>query len=97
MVISAHQTCHQILDQLKVSQLNFKITETPYSAHVIVRKRFIKDSEGPHHNFPTSFPSVQIEGLQSRNDELERENLSLSDTLKTYEDTIRLLEGKLDK
>ena len=92
MVNSAHEVCHRILDQLKSSQLNFKITETPFSAEVIVRKRFIKNPEILHQSFVNPPPSDQIsDDLESRNHFLQNENLSLSENLKVREDTIRRL------
>ena len=39
----AHRVCEQMLSILKSSMLNYLVQETPYSAFVTVRKRFVKD------------------------------------------------------
>ena len=96
MFTSARDVCQNILDQLRLSQLHSKLTETPYSAEVVVRKRFIKDSEGPHQSFLMPSNSAQIHDVKSRNEILEQENLSLLDFIKDREDTIKLLEEKLE-
>ena len=36
--------CGQILYNIKMSQLNYFLQETPYSVHITIRKRFKKDS-----------------------------------------------------
>ena len=39
----AHTVCEQMLSILKSSNLNYIVKETPYSAFVTIRKRFVKD------------------------------------------------------
>ena len=41
----AHLVCEQLLNILKTSKLNYLVKETPYSAFVTIRKKFIKDQE----------------------------------------------------
>ena len=89
--------CHQIIDQIKLSQLNFKITETPFSAEIIVRKRFLKNSEGPDPSFSTPSSDSQIEDLETRIEALQQENFSVSENPRVRAYTIRLLEGRLEK
>ena len=36
--------CGQILFCLKTSQLNYVVKETPYSAYITIRKRFVKSA-----------------------------------------------------
>jgi hypothetical protein len=43
---SPHNACGQILFFLKMSKLNYVVKETPYSAYVTIRKKFIQSSEG---------------------------------------------------
>ena len=47
MVTTAIQTCENLLKQIRASNLNFIIHETPYSTKVCLRKRYIKDASGP--------------------------------------------------
>ena len=44
----AQLICQQLLpDQLRYSNLNFFLSETPYSAQIILRKPFVKECSGP--------------------------------------------------
>ena len=43
--IRAHVECEQLLTIIKTSNLNYLVKETPYSAFVTIRKRFIKNKE----------------------------------------------------
>ena len=43
--IRAHKVCEQLLNYVKVSNLNYLVNETPYSAFITIRKRFTKGSE----------------------------------------------------
>ena len=42
---SPHNACGQILFCLKMSKLNYVVKETPYSAYVTIRKKFIPSVE----------------------------------------------------
>ena len=97
MLASAQDACQNILDQLRHSNLNFKLIETPYSAEVIVRKRFIKESEGPNPYFVIPPPSSEINDFRNRNNILEQENIYSLNCIKEREDTIKLLEDKLER
>ena len=41
--ISAQHACGQILFSLKNSNLNYLVKETPYSAYITIRKKYIKE------------------------------------------------------
>ena len=97
MLASAQDACQNILDQLRYSNLNFKLIETPYSAEVIVRKRFIKESEGPNPYFVIPPPSSEINDLRNRNNILEQENIYSLNCIKERVYTIKLLEDKLER
>ena len=43
--IRAHKVCEQLLNYVKVSNLNYLVNETPYSAFITIRKIFSKDVE----------------------------------------------------
>ena len=43
MLINPHTTCANILDTLRSSGLTYTLNETPYSAYLTVRKKFIKE------------------------------------------------------
>ena len=40
------EVCDQLLRYVKLSNLNFSITESPFSATIIIKKSFIKDKNG---------------------------------------------------
>ena len=44
---SATAVCQLLLNQLRSSNLNFIISETPYSAQILLQKRFVKEASGP--------------------------------------------------
>ena len=39
---SAEFACGQLLYNIKMSKLNYMVKETPYSAYITVRKKFVK-------------------------------------------------------
>ena len=41
--VKAHTVCQNILNIVRGSNLNYLVNETPYSAHITVKKRFRKD------------------------------------------------------
>ena len=45
---SPHDICDQILQGIRASQINFVISETPYSAQICLRKRFLKNHSSQH-------------------------------------------------
>ena len=44
--MDANLTCEQILRYIKLSNLNFNIVETPFSATITLKKTFIKNKDG---------------------------------------------------
>ena len=85
---SANFACGQILFSLKSSQLNYVLKETPYSAYITIRKKFLKSIEHPENNdvnrimtreeadrdFKEHIKQVEKENtnLRERNTEVER-------------------------
>ena len=43
---SANYSCDKVLFVLKNSNLNYLLNETPYSAYITIRKKFVKDKAG---------------------------------------------------
>ena len=46
-MVTAQESCENVLLALKSSNLNFLIQESPYSVYITVRKRFLKNSPQP--------------------------------------------------
>ena len=44
--MDANLTCEQILKYIKLSNLNFNIVESPFSATITIKKTFIKNKDG---------------------------------------------------
>ena len=42
---SAEMACGQVLFSLKMSNLNYMVKETPFSAYVTIRKKFVKSAK----------------------------------------------------
>ena len=97
--MGAHTVCQQVLNQLKLSNLNFIISETPYSAQIMLRKRFLREANGPSASFCSADQEVN-EKLSTVN----RENIILKEKIKTLElaqtldrETIKDLKNKVAK
>ena len=44
--MNANQTCDQVLNFVKNSNLNYSINESPFSVTISIKKTFIKDKSG---------------------------------------------------
>ena len=97
--MDANITCEYLLKQLKYSNLNFILQETPFSAYLTIRKSFVKNLK-TNNLFPTFNDSEET--LKKKIAALEAENLCLnSDILdqkseqKNSEHIIKKLEEKV--
>ena len=100
MVDLANTVCQQVLDQLKCSNLNFIISETPYSAQIMLKKRFLREVSGPSASFNSSVDHNASEKLHA----LNQENIDLKEKVRILElaqtsgqETIKILEEKVAK
>ena len=88
MTSTASETFQQLVQKLYHSHLNFYLTETPYSAQIVIRKRFLKDTNGPSPSFsPTSIQTEEV-------DRLHNQVLDLQKTAERLNKTIESLESK---
>ena len=88
--IRAHTVCEQMLSILKTSKLNYLVKETPYSAFVTIRKRFLKETK--------DLPSVTL--VQDNNtgeNDFRRENLILKQRCKSLEVEVGYLNIDIEK
>ena len=101
--VSAHDVCNHLLYQLKLSNLHFLISETPHSAQIVLRKRFLKEATGPAFPMPSSFsPKQNYQELEHQNRLLNNENDRLSKQIqelqvlsKSSKETAEILEQKI--
>ena len=74
--LSAQHACGQIIFSLKNSNLNYLVKETPYSAYITIRKKYIKEigvNDVPN-SFKENETDTKIKELLEENGELKREN-----------------------
>ena len=101
---TANDVCHRLFYMLRVSNLNFVISETPYSAQISLRKRFVKDKTGPASpNFLLGHEDEHVQTLQQI-EHTREENRGLLEQLKKLEtsyknsqETVHILENKVAK
>ena len=90
MTVPASETFQQLVLKLYQSQLHFYLSETPYSAQITIRKRFLKDKDGPSPMFSSN--------STPQNDEVENLTTQIIELKKTVENSsevIEILEKKL--
>ena len=93
---TASHVCQQLLNQLRLSNLNFIVSETPYSAQIFLRKRFLKELNGPEPDFNSYCEvQIQVEALREENNTLRNEISDLKLSSASEKETIKLLEDKL--
>ena len=99
MDIAAHKACHHLLNQLRLSNLHFFISETPYSAQIMLRKRFLKEATGPSESVKISSNSTFTQECQETKENhcLRNQIKQLESNMKTSKETIDILEEKVTK
>ena len=89
--ISANYICDQIIQEIRSSQLNFVISETPYSAQISLRKKFLKEFN----------PGKTVQGNLATQQNYLEEALDNIEKFKVQSesdrDTIAILETKVQK
>ena len=102
--ISAHDVCHQLLYQLRLSNLHFALSETPHSVQIMLRKRFLKDSNGPATKTSEHFSLQDYENLKHQNSLLISENKEFKEQIEELQvlttsskETVDILEEKISK
>ena len=76
--------CDQVLQRLKSSNLNFYVQETPYSAYITIRKKFIKGRESNAESKSLSSNREDrevIENLKAKIEALEIDNTNFESDL----------------
>ena len=81
--MDAYETCELVLSQIRTSNLNFSIKESPFSALISLRKTFIRNKIG--------------EKLFYRGENSDPDHLGISAQLKTLREENEFLKDELDK
>ena len=97
--VSAHEVYQDLVQKLRHSHLHFVLSETPYSAQILLRKRFLKEAKGPAglRQSPSSYQGFQqVEDqnnqLKNENENLLKRNQELNSVNNSYKETIEILE-----
>ena len=92
--VTAESTFGQVLICLRMSKLNFVVKETPYSAYVTIRKRFVKSYDGkPIEQEKVSPPDpVVVSDLKQKINDLEKQCSMLRYDVEEYEIKCKSLE-----
>ena len=103
MAVSPRDVCQELLNQLRLSNLNFLISETPYSVQICLRKRFLKEAGGPDPNLSIRAKThdqnleKQTQLLESENSILKTQIIACEHDKESLSDTVNVLERKLSK
>ena len=69
--MAANEMFQQLVQKLYSSQLHFHITETPFSAQILIRKRFLKDRSIQQSSTSSNFSNEKISNLENQILELQ--------------------------
>ena len=108
MGIFHFEVSQQVLNLLRHSNLNFKIVETPYTAEILLRKKFVKEASGPaaFELFSNVLVNQEFreQNIENQKDFMLNENSNLKNRIeelkslnKKSDDTIAVLNEKLSK
>ena len=97
MALTAQESCENVLQSVKSSNLNFLIQESPFSVYLTIRKRFLKiPKKSPSAPVPPDVhPALNKEIYELRNELNARNNL-LEETLEENED-LKIEVNRLQK
>ena len=102
--LSANSVCNQVLKILKESNLNYLVNETPYSAYITIRKKFVKncteatlaDKDLNHENLvQENVPQDKLEALLVENNILKDKLIVLESENKNLNIRLEITKGQL--
>ena len=102
--LSANYVCNQVLKIVKESNLNYLVNETPYSAYVTIRKRFVKhsaevtlaDKDVNQENLAQeNAPQDKLEALVVENNSLKEKPIMLETENKNMNIRLEIAKGQL--
>ena len=76
--MSAYEMCEQVLQNVKNSNLNFMVKETPFSVFITIRKKFFSGRDPNLLGNPENVAKEVIENLGAKAHQLEQENINFS-------------------
>ena len=102
--LSANSVCNQVLKIVKESNLNYLVNETPYSAYITIRKKFVKnctevtlaDKDLNHENLvQENVPQDKLEALLVENNILKDKLIVLESENKNLNIRLEITKGQL--
>jgi hypothetical protein len=96
---SANFACGQILFSLKSSKLNYVVKETPHSAYITIRKKFLRSSEQSEiDNIIKMLYAAKLdEDIKDKLQKVEKENVNLKQRNKDVESDLGLLRIEFEE
>lgn len=96
---SANFACGQIIFSLKSSKLNYVVKETPYSAYITIRKKFLKSFEQSEtDNIDKIVNSAKLDDdIKDKIKKVEKENIKLKQRNKEVESDLGLLRIEFEE
>ena len=89
--MTAHEMFQQLVQQLYSSHLHFHLTETPFSAQILVRKKFLKDGTS---STALNFQNEEIGHLNNKIAELQKQVKDSSDIINNLEKKLGQAEAQ---
>ena len=105
--MTANSVCNQVLQIIKESNLNFLINETPYSAFVTIRKKFVRScaevtlekevihEKSAREDIPNNELEDKFEALVVENNNLKEKLIQLESENKTMNIRLEIAKGQL--
>ena len=97
MTNSALATCSNVLDTIKSSHLDFYLQETPYSAFITIRKKYVKNFQPSEQKYTSIASSTVIENLELENKKLKIENQEVKAESEKSRNELLIVQKKLEK
>ena len=91
--MTAHETFQQLVQNLYTSNLHFHLTETPFSAQILLRKKFLKNRIGQS-STTLNFQSEEINYLNNKIAELQKQVKDSNDIANTLEKKLGQAEAE---
>ena len=99
--MAANQTFTNLIRSIEASELNYRMTKTPFSATISVKSSFVKrhdeDSRCPEIEAVNHSASLDLKYIESELKKVELENLSLKAELRHLEDSTQNEQDKFDE
>ena len=87
-------TCDLLLSYLKLSNLNFHLAESPFSAYIEIRKTFIKDKNGSYRTscLPASMQGDEKKVIEANHEALIKEKGALQNQVQSFQKNLEQLQ-----